>query len=175
MPRPVFLDGEDVSLRTIDREDLEFCRRWVNDPEVRHGLDASRPVTADDETAWYESLSDGDDVHLLACVDGDPVGTLGLNDVDERVGCAELGYWIAPEYHGRGYATAASRLLVGYAFDERRLHKVVARAYEFNDASRRVLEKVGFEREGTFRDEAFVDGGHVDVYRFGLLESRWRA
>ncbi len=176
MPGPAFLEGDDVVLRTIERDDLAFCQEAMNDPRVRGGFDAHAPVTMDDEEGWYDdAVVDGDDVHLLACVDGKPVGTVGLNGVTDVYGVAELGYWIAPDHHGQGFATEAARLLVGYGFDERRLHRVGARAFEFNDASRRVLEKVGFEREGVSRDAAFVDGKYVDVYRFGLLEPEWRA
>lgn len=174
MPGPVFLEGNDVELRTVEREDLEFCQQRLNDPEVRHGLGLSEPLTSDDEEGWYETcVLESDDVHLLVCDDGEAVGTVGLNDVSETFGNTELGYWIAPEYHRNGYATAAARLLVDYAFTERRLHKVYANAFAFNEGSQRVLENVGFEREGVHREQAFVDGEHVDVYRYGLLAADW--
>ena len=174
MPGPVFLESDDVELRTVEREDLEFCQQTLNDPDVRHGLALVEPLTSDDEAQWYESrVVESDDVHLLVCDDGERVGTAGLNDVNGGSGTAELGYWIAPDYHGNGYATAAARLFVEYAFAERRLHKVYANAFAFNEGSQRVLEKVGFEREGVHREQAFIDGEHVDVYRYGLLATEW--
>ena len=63
---------------------------------------------------------------------------------------------------------------MGYAFDQRRLNKVIANAFDFNAGSRRVLEKVGFTEEGLHREEAFVDGAFVDIYRYGLLAREWR-
>lgn len=174
MPGPVYLDGDDVTLRTIEREDLDFCQRNANDRRVWRGTGFPGPVTADDEEEWYETVVLGDDVHLLVCAGGEPVGVVGLTDVATRSGTAELGYWIAPDAQGNGYCTAASRALVGNAFDERRLHKVTAQVAAFNEASRRVLEKVGFEREGTLREEWYTDGGYVDVYRYGLLADEWR-
>lgn len=170
MPGPVFLEGDDIALRTIERDDLAFAQQTLNDPDVRSGLGLTAPQTMDNEEEWYENaVVDGDDVHLLVCAEGDPVGVVGLNDVNGTFGNAELGYWIAPEYHGNGYATEASRLLVDYGFAERRLHKVYANAFGFNEASQRVLEKIGFEREGVHREQAFVGGEYVDVYRYGLL------
>jgi len=172
MPGAVFLDGDDVALRTVERADLDFCQRALNDPAVRAGLSVSEPVTTDEEESWYENrVVESDDIHLLACVDGDPAGVVGLTNVNETWGTAELGYWLAPKYHGNGYATAGASLLVAYGFTERRLHKVYANAFAHNEASQRVLEKVGFEREGVHRDQAFVDGEHVDVFRYGLLAS----
>lgn len=60
-------------------------------------------------------------------------------------------------------------LACGYAFRERRLNKVHEGVYAVNPASARVLEKVGFQQEGTLRQHAFVDGEYVDVLYYGLL------
>ena len=174
MPGPIFLESDDVELRTVEREDLEFCQQTLNDPDVRHGLAVTDPLTSDDEEEWYEGrVVESDDVHLLVCDDGEAVGMVGLNSVNGTAGNAELGYWIAPEYHRNGYATAAARLLVDYAFAERRLHKVYANAFAFNEGSQRVLEKAGFDREGVHRDQRYVDGEYVDVYRYGLVATDW--
>ncbi|WP_160132810.1 GNAT family N-acetyltransferase [Halococcus salsus] len=174
MPGSVFLDGEDVTLRTIEEEDLDFLQRHINDPAVRTPIGATTPVNATDEREWFESMSEGDDVSLLVCADGDTVGTISLMDINADHGFGELGYWIAPDAWGEGYATAATRLLVGHAFDQRRLHKVSAKVFDYNTGSQRVLEKVGFTGEGVDREEAFVDGEYVDVHRYGLLEDEWR-
>jgi len=50
---------------------------------------------------------------------------------------------------------------------------MTAQAYETNPASRRVLEKVGFVKEGHFTREAFIDGEYVDIERFGFLATNW--
>ena len=96
---------------------------------------------------------------------------IGLNGLDEGNGVAELGYWIAPEAWGNGYATDAARTMTEYAFDQRRLRRVQARVVDFNEASARVLEKAGFEREGVHREAVFLDGEHRDVVWYGRLAS----
>jgi RimJ/RimL family protein N-acetyltransferase len=174
MPGPVFLDGETVALRTIEEEDIEFLQRHINDPAVRTPIGSSAPVNEAEEQDWFESLNESDDVSLLICVDGDAVGTISLMRIDEGWGRGTLGYWIAPDEWGEGYATAATRLLVGHAFDQLRLHKVRAEAFDYNTGSRRVLEKVGFTEEGVGREECFVDGEYVDVHRYGLIDREWR-
>jgi RimJ/RimL family protein N-acetyltransferase len=176
MPGPVFLDGDRVRLRTIEEADLDFLQRTINDPRVRGSLGATDPVNAEQERAWFEERNEDDDsVSLLVCIEGEAVGTIGLSDLDETWGRAEVGYWIAPDAWGKGYATAAVELLAGYAFDQRRLNKLVAHAYAFNAGSRRVLEKTGFAEEGVHREEAFVDGAFVDIHRYGLLAREWHA
>lgn len=173
MPGPAFLRDETVELRTVEEEDLEFVRDAVNDPDVWRTLGSATPKNMRTEEAWLERISDDDeDVHLLVCDDGDPVGFVGLH-VNETWGLGEFGYWVVPEQWGNGYCTAAVRLVTEYAFDQRRLHKVAADVYDHNPGSARVLEKVGFEREGVRRGEAYVDGEYRDLLRYGLLDAEF--
>lgn len=173
MPGPVFREGTDVTLRTIEEDDAEFLQRLINDPSVRIPIGATEPKNRAEELEWIESLGEDDGVHLLVCVEGDPVGNVTLHPPRERWGIAEIGYMIAPEQWGNGYATDAVREICGYAFDERRLNKVCADCYATNPGSRRVLEKAGFTQEGRFRQEAFIEGEHVDVLRYGLLAEEY--
>lgn len=169
MPGPLFTAGENVELRPIEEEDVPFLQRLMNDPQVREGLGAYEPLNEAEEQEWFESITEDDDVHLLVCTDSEPVGTIGLHMKHAAWGNAEVGYSVVPSAWGNGYATDALREVCRWGFDERRLNKVTARAYETNPASNRVLEKVGFEQEGTFRQEAYVDGEFVDLHRYGLL------
>lgn len=172
MPGPVFREGESVELRTVEAEDVEFLHELVNHPRVRPGVGRVDPVNRQQEREWIEAAAE-DGFHFLVCEEGTPVGIVGLNDPIEQWGLAEVGYMIHPTQWDNGYATDAVREVCWYAFEERRYNKVTAKAYETNPASRRVLEKVGFTREGQFRAEAFVDGEFVDVYRYGLLADEW--
>ncbi len=127
-------------------------------------------------------------------MDSTPIGTIGLHSIDWEARRAEIGYWIAPERHERGYGTEAAELLVGYGFDQLGLHRIAARVFEFNDASRRLLGSVGFTEEGVHRDAEFIDvrksltistahqnaarsedGEFQDTHWYGLLEDEWRA
>jgi RimJ/RimL family protein N-acetyltransferase len=173
MPGPVFLEGDHVELRTIETEDVAFLQKMVNDSRVRHGIAAVDPITRTKETEWVESRGEGDDINFLIANDGEPVGTIGLKPPNVVTGAVEVGYIVAPKHWGNGYATDALREVCGYAFEERRLNKVYANTYETNPASSRVLEKVGFKREGVHREQGFVDGKHVDVLRYGLLAGEW--
>lgn len=173
MPPAPFLRGETVTLHPIAEDDLAFARDLVNRPEIRRGIAASTPRTLADERDWYEGQGDGD-YSFVVRDDEDRVGIVGLHEGEEPWGVAEVGYFVHPDEWGKGYATDALECVVRYAFEERRQHKVEANAYEPNEASRRVLEKAGFEREGERRSHAFVEGEHVDLYEYGLLADEWR-
>jgi RimJ/RimL family protein N-acetyltransferase len=173
MPGGTFLVGEDVTLRPVEEEDLEFLRDHSNDPAIRHPMTFDRPENLQTQRERFEDMYDGDDVGLLACVDGEPVGYAMLFRVDETAGHAEIAYWLAPEAQGKGYGAETAALMLDYAFDERRLHRVRARALDTNTASQNLLEKLGFTHEGVQREEKFVRGEYVDTHFYGLLEEEW--
>lgn len=166
MPGAAFLHGDRLTLRTVEPDDHGFLHRHWNDPAVRRGFARHVPRTRDDIA---DELDADDAVHLLACRDRDPVGFVWLFNVDDAMGRAELGYWIAPDEQSQDYATETAALAARHAFDDRGLHRLTARVLDWNDASRRVLENAGFRQEGTLRDHYFVDGYWVDAHLYGLL------
>lgn len=197
MSGPPFLRGDGVTLHPTEEADVDFCTRLVNDPRVRQGLSIAVPkrraaerefrVEADDDVIPFVvrtadgPTGDGDEPDAVDREgpsaadrpgdDDDRVGVVDLVNVDRQFGNAEVGYFFAPESWGNGYATAAVERVVDYAFDELRLHRVYARVFAFNEGSARVLETVGFEREGVLREDAYMHGEYVDTLRYGLLES----
>jgi ribosomal-protein-alanine N-acetyltransferase len=97
-------------------------------------------------------------------------GAITLSNV--RRGVAEtgtLGYWIGQPYAGRGLATAAVRATAGFAFRSARLHRLEASCLPANVASRRVLEKAGFRKEGEARAYLKINGAWADHVLFGLV------
>lgn len=177
MPGALVTAGERVALRTTEEEDVPFVQRARTNPELR--IPIGNPVTSRGE------LEDGDPDeydHFLVCVEPDPppgqppddvrrVGQVHVTDADWRR--PELGYWIAPEAQGEGYGTEAVALAVDYAFRQYDRPAIEAKAYEFNDASRALLESLEFREEGRLRKRRFVDGEYVDTVYYGLLREEW--
>ncbi len=87
---------------------------------------------------------------------------------------AALGYCLDDAAWGHGYATEAAHALLAWAFDTLDLNRVQAETDTRNAASARVLEKLGFVREGTLREDCVVDGEVSDSWVFGLLRREWR-
>jgi ribosomal-protein-alanine N-acetyltransferase len=82
---------------------------------------------------------------------------------------AEVGYWLAKPFWGRGVMTAVVQRLSRHAFDELGLVKITAHVFAHNPASARVLEKCGFQQEGFLRKHLLKDGQFLDARLFGLL------
>ena len=170
MPGTVFLEGKNVELRTIEEEDIEFFRDGVNHPEVRVHMGNTRPQNLEDEEEFFQHIVDTDDVHFLVCDDGEPMGIISLEEKEKPANIAEIGLWLHPDFHGNGYGTEATEILVDYAFNQLEYHKVYARAHEDNEASKSLWEKLGFQKEGELRDHVYLKGEHKNLLYFGLIE-----
>ncbi len=113
-----------------------------------------------------------DPLHHSFCieVEGKVAGAIGLKvkeDVHRHT--AELGYWVAEPYWGRGLATAAVRAFVAERLEALPLHRIFAELYANNPASVRVLEKAGFEYEGRLRKNVVKDGKILDSLVYALV------
>ena len=103
-----------------------------------------------------------------------PVGTCLLFRYDEGSQRAELGYVLSREYWGRGYMLEALHALLQYAFADLGLRRVEAEVNPINVPSTRLLDRIGFVREGVLR-QRWVDAGHPhDVNVYGLLRHEYR-
>jgi RimJ/RimL family protein N-acetyltransferase len=102
------------------------------------------------------------------------VGAVGLS-ITRAHRRGELGYWVAVEHWGRGYATEASRAMLGYAFGSLDLSRVVAHCLTRNEGSWRVMEKLGMQREGRLREHVVKWDVPEDIWMYGILREEWRA
>jgi RimJ/RimL family protein N-acetyltransferase len=100
-----------------------------------------------------------------------PIGTVNAWELDRARGT--VSYWLLPEYHGEGYATEAMTLFLDHLFDARAVRGVEAHVFAHNDASRDLLDRLGFALEGTLRQNNFVEGEYRDEYVYGLLREEW--
>ncbi|KAF2779862.1 acetyltransferase [Streptomyces sp. OM5714] len=106
--------------------------------------------------------------------DGAFVGWCGLSEWNPVHRSASFGYCLGEAMWGHGYATEAAHALLGWAFDALDLNRVQAEVDTRNPASARVLEKAGFVREGTLREDCVVDGEVSDSWVYGLLRREWQ-
>ncbi len=100
---------------------------------------------------------------------GEPLGSVGFFNVDDRNRRLEIGYDLSPEAWGRGLMSRSARILVDWALAEGGFHRVEATVMVGNRRSERVLEKLGFEREGLMRGYKLVRGQFRDYSLWSLL------
>lgn len=174
MPCATFIEGDRISLHPIEEADLEFVTEGVNHPRVRPFVGQWFPTPLAREHRYYEEMNERlDAVQVLITAEDDRVGVVEFDPIDHETGVADLAVWIHPDNRRSGYAREAIELMVDYAFSELRMHKVTANAYAANEASREMLDAIGFAEEGVGREDAFFDGEYHDTHYFGILEDEW--
>lgn len=165
----------DFILRPWRLEDEADLARGANDPAIAANLrDAfPNPYTLAD-AQWF--LGDCLARHGQGCLfyaiqtEGKAVGGISVavqTDVYRR--SAELGYWLARPYWGRGIMTQAVKQICREAFDRFDILRIYAEPFAHNLASRRVLEKAGFTLEGTMRDGVTKNGQVFSYCMYSLL------
>lgn len=179
MPGAQIQSGKRVSLRTLEREDISFLQRGFTNPEIRYPLGNVVHKNLDQVEERYE---DENDLPFLVCIDDDDrsqsdggvrrIGVVSIRGVSWHR--PELAYWLVPDVHGEGYGKEAVSLVIEYVFRVFDTPGVGADTYDFNDASRGLLESLGFAEEGRSRKFRFIDGEHRDLVHYGLLREEWR-
>lgn len=164
-------------MRVSDAEDMfEYARR----PSVTQYL-TWNPHTDPDETREYltyvgQRYRTGD-FYDWAVVDresGHMIGTCGFTSFNCPHDTAEIGYVLNPAYQGKGLATDAVRRVLDFGFDELGLHRIEAHFIEGNDASRRLMERVGMTFEGYARESMRIKGRFCTIGTCAILRYEYR-
>lgn len=86
---------------------------------------------------------------------------------------AEIGYWVGEPFWGKGYTTQAVKATIDHAFNQNDVKRLYASVFEFNKASGRVLEKIGFNFEGKGIKSVFKSGKYLDELRYSMLNPKY--
>jgi RimJ/RimL family protein N-acetyltransferase len=140
--------------------------RWFGGPDPYTQADAARYVEREAPQEWARGV---EAVFVIAGPDDTYAGAVDLRVSTSDPVVGEVGFLVAPQARGRGYATAAVRALTGWGFAELGLARIQWRAEVGNDASRRVAEKAGFTMEGLVRQGYEDRGRRHDCWIGSLL------
>ncbi|QCR31240.1 GNAT family N-acetyltransferase [Lysinibacillus sp. SGAir0095] len=100
------------------------------------------------------------------------VGTIGFNAWSSKHKRAEIGYEIHPDYWRKGYTSEALSKVLSYGFDVLGLKRIGAVVFIENEASNKLLTKIGFKKEGVLRDYIVQNGSSYDTYVYSLLKNK---
>lgn len=102
------------------------------------------------------------------------IGTCGFSRIDVSNNIGEVGYVIAPDYQGNGYATEAVREIITFGFTRLNFHRIEAKYIAENTASRAVMERSHMQFEGIARDAMIVKGAYRNIGTCAILQSEWK-
>lgn len=155
-------------LAQLQSEGRAFFAPWDKDRDDDYFTTAGQ--VAEIELALERYARDDALPHVILDDDGDVVGRITLSGIVRGPFLSSsLGYWLAPDANGRGYATDAVRALAAYAFGDFGLHRIEASTLLHNERSQRVLERAGFERIGMAPRYLKIAGSWQDHYLFQLI------
>jgi RimJ/RimL family protein N-acetyltransferase len=168
------LATERLILRVPRREDAKAVARLANDRRI--AVNTARiphPYGLGDAEEFIAAVNrqDGEAVFAIT-LDDAPIGVCG---VDPRESGPEVGYWLGVPYWGHGYATEAVRALIGHAFADLQHEALHAGARVSNPASRRVLEKCGFQWTGVQLTRIRAINSAAPTDRFRLDRRLWES
>lgn len=157
-----------------DAKDLAaaLSNRKVQD-NLRDGL--PYPYTEQDGKEFISAMLSADESETFAfaiTVDNMVIGSIGIfrqGNIHRQT--AELGYYIAEEYWGKGIMTEAVKQICEYVFANSDIIRIYAEPFAYNIASCRALEKAGFQYEGTLRSNAVKNGKAIDMKMYSLLKT----
>ena len=101
------------------------------------------------------------------------IGTCGFTSITPEHLRAEIGYVLSPSYWGLGIAHEAASAVIRFGFEQMDLHRIEAKFMLGNDASERVMQKLGMQKEGIFRDYMFVKGSFRDICFYSLTAEEY--
>lgn len=154
--RPLALRDTDAMFTMLS--DDETMRFWdwpaFRDREVVNDVVAAQLRDVDAGTAMYWAVA--------LTPDGPAIGSCDLSDIDRHHKRAEVGFLFSRAYWGNGYAREAMQAIVDFATEDLRIARLWARFHTGNAASQRLLERLGFSREGTLRGHILRDSARRD-------------
>jgi ribosomal-protein-alanine N-acetyltransferase len=161
-------------IRRWEKSDVEALAKYANNRNIwlnlRDGF--PHPYTRENAQSFLQSVSRQDPVRFYAiATQEEAIGAIGITpNQDVHRLTAEMGYWLAEPYWGKGIMTETVTKFTDYVFEHFGLVRIYAEPYAYNASSCRVLEKAGFVLEGRMRCSAIKDGQMTDQFLYAKIK-----
>ena len=161
-------------IRDFKIDDINALVTYANDYDVSKFMRDSFPFpyTKDNAEQWVNLVITNKSLLYFAIANEKEliggIGAVAFDDVHRYT--SEVGFWLGKPYWNKGITTNALKVFCNYLFNYYNFNRLTANVFEGNDASRKVLEKVGFILEGRQRKSVFKENKFIDHYIYGLLK-----
>lgn len=157
---------DDNYIEKLDSEAWAMASEEMTLPPIKKDIKKIEPIEPQDKKLLAFSIEN---------LDGDYIGHIQFNDINERHGTFEIGFFIWRNYRNKGYGKASVKILLDYAFNERRLNKCNADCIDCNIASISLMKSLGFQQEGIIRENIFYNGKFHNKLLFGLTANEYKS
>ena len=169
-----------VTLKPQIPEDFDiYYKLWTND-DVLYFLERSQKTEEELQKLYDSILAYSEKKYFFKYIiflkdTNEKIGSFGINAINKLSSRVDIGYLLLPEYWSRGIISEVIEMMLEYLFIEIKLNKICATSNYDNIASRKVLEKFGFEVEGILKEQTYIGnlGKFCDDAKYGLLREEW--
>jgi len=169
--------GKFVTLRIVEKGDIETIRKWKNSPDVYTNFANRNFVSAIQQENWFATQATNKNSLFLLIINNEtsiPIGQIHLESIDHKNRNAIWGIYIGdPDFRTGYFAVEAVYLLFDYAFDYLNLRKIYGNTLETNSNGIKFHTSIGFTEEARFKHHIFVDGSYVDLIWIALFKNDW--
>lgn len=159
-------DAEDIYAYRSDAVENQYQGWFPESAEEVRNYVTNMPVSMDVADVCFQFAIVGKNENRL-------IGDMGIVLTNQERMQAEIGCTLNKAFHGKGYATEALRAMVNYLFVALGKHRIVASIDPRNTASIRLIERLGFRKEGHFKESYFLRGEWVDDVIYAMLRKDW--
>jgi ribosomal-protein-alanine N-acetyltransferase len=167
-------------LRRIESGDKSRIYEGLSHEHVIRFYGVSYPTleATQQQMDWFETLErEGNGIWWAVCSEDNSIfyGAGGLNSLSEAHRKAEIGFWLLPEFWGKGLMYEAMPLILEYGFNILNLHRIEGFVETENQNCKKAIEKIGFKLEGTMRDCEIKHGRYISLDVYALLRNDYNA
>lgn len=172
-------EGNKVYLTSLMKENLKIIQNWYNDSEFswRFSTHPASPQSEDTLTKWYINKVDSNKGYIFGIKNknnNDFIGYCELYNIDWVNKVCFISIAIGNQTNrNHGYGNDAMNLLLNFAFLELDMHRVQLLVFSYNSEAISLYEKLGFKKEGCFREALKRNTVRYDIYLYGLLQTEW--
>ena len=169
------LEGKYVNLRIVEKEDVPLFTEWFNDTEFFGEFGSPSQWSQAEMQRFLESTFFETKVFFIENKKGSKIGyVIYFNVLAPYTKMLELGYAVIPSERGKGCCTEAAKMMVDHLFLSKDVARIQASTHTKNVVSQKILEKIGFKREGTMRKCWLCRGEWADMFIFSILREEWK-
>ena len=171
-----YLNGEKVTLSSIREEDIEVLLALENEWCVRIFAedDIPYPFSKESLTKFLQVEEPNKTFGIYSNEVNQLVGSIAIYNVNQQNLNCEVGLVISEKDQGNGFGKESMQLIVDFIFNYLPMEKIKLDVFSFNKKAIRLYKKIGFQHEGTLKNELFRFGEFHDIELFALLREQWK-
>lgn len=181
MPSPFpILKSERLHLRQFTDQDIQDVFRGLSHPEIikYYGISFDSLEATKEQMTWFKDLEQNETgIWWAICSKEDRtfLGAGGINEWSKKHSKAEIGFWLLPEYWGKGLMKEGMELILNYSFDTLNIHRIEGFVEPENKNCKRGLAKLHFVHEGTMRDCEVKNGRRISIDIYSKIKTDRRS